>query len=93
MPSDSDEEIAQEEDFSSIGNEDFDLNNSNIILMKQFHPHEDVLGLTAKNLAHASNSPRNMQKMLDEKKNKTSQKPLALPFDLEDPRSDAAFSN
>ena len=34
-----------------------------------------------------------MQKIIDEKKNKTSQKPLALPFDLEDPRSDAAFSN
>ena len=38
MPSDSDEEIAQEEDFSCIENEDFDLNNSNIMLMKQFHP-------------------------------------------------------
>lgn len=33
MPSDSDEEIAQEEDFSSIENEDFELNNSNIMLM------------------------------------------------------------
>lgn len=61
MPSNSDEEIAQEEDFSCIENEDFDLNNSNSISMKRFHPKEDALDLTAKNLAHASASPRNMQ--------------------------------
>ena len=46
--SNSDEDIAQEEDFSNIDADDFDLNNSNIILMNQFQPQEDALGLTAK---------------------------------------------